>query len=363
MAEKIPPQDASMPQNETGWYRGTGPKESVIVASRIRLSRNISGKRFPHKMEIKEEQEVQELIVDAFSNIKRGRGKSYMPVALTLKDISPRQRKMLIEKHFISQQFSLEKEKSLVFDEKEMMGGMINEKDHLRLASFTPGLSLEDAYQNILPLEKELEKSLDFAVSLDRGYLTPAIKQCGTGLRGSVLLHLPALEKSSLLERAFKSVMQEGLSVKGFMGDDNHSLGNFYQLYNPVGIGESEKEIIEKLARTASQLVDYEEKVREEMVRHRRMELEDIVWRAYGILLHCRMIDEREAIGLLSDLRLGVALGWIDLPFARLNSLFVESRKAHVQNRVDGDESEITVHTVKHERARMIRELLLPDRQ
>ncbi|MFO7848831.1 MAG: hypothetical protein R6V67_02615 [Spirochaetia bacterium] len=350
-------------QKDVGWYRGSGPKESVIVASRIRLSRNISGKRFPHKMEIQEEQEVQELIEQAFSTMKKGRNKDHLPRVVKLKDISPRGRKMLIEKHFISQQFSLEKEKSLIFDEKEMMGGMVNEKDHLRLASFTPGLNLGDAYKNILPVEKELEKSLDFAVSLDRGYLTPHIKQCGTGLRGSVLLHLPALENSSLLERAFKSVMQEGLSVKGFMGDDNHSLGYFYQLYNPVGIGESEKEIIEKLARVASQLVDYEEKVREEMVRHKRVELEDIVWRAYGILLNCRIIEEREAIGLLSDLRLGVALGWIDLPFARLNSLFVESRKAHVQDRVDGDENEITVHTVKHERARMIRELLGLGRQ
>ncbi len=347
------------------WYRGSGPKESVILASRVRISRNISGRPFPQKMEYKEEQEVQELIESAFSSLRyRGSESSgeNRTRAVKLKELPPRRRKMLIEKHFISQQFSLEKEKSVVLDERELIGGMVNEKDHLRIASFAPGLSLQEAYENLLPLERELERHLDFAVSLDRGYLTPFIKQCGTGLRGSVLLHLPALEHSSLLERAFKSAMQEDMSVKGFMGDDNHSLGYFYQLYNPVGIGMSEKEIIEKLARVASQLVDYERKVREEMVRHKRIELEDIVWRAYGILKHCRMVDEREAIGLLSDLRLGVALGWIDIPFADLNRLFVESRKAHVQERVGNEDLGDSAHAVRHERARLIRELLGFDR-
>lgn len=351
------------PHDEHGWYRGSGAMDSVVVSSRVRLSRNLSGKKFPHKMEVKDEQDVQELVENAFSSVESGGKLSSAPSVSRLKNLSPGRRKMLIEKHFISQQFSLEKEKTVLLDDAEMLGGMINEKDHIRIASFRPGLGLEKAYEQVLPLEKELEKHLDFAVSLDRGYLTPHIKQSGTGMRASVLLHLPALEHSSLLERAFKTAMNEGLSVKGFMGDDTHSLGYFYQIYNSVSIGESEKEILEKLARIASQLVDYEKRVRKEMVRHKRIELEDIVWRAYGLLGHCQMIDEREAIGLLSDLRLGVALGWINIPYASLNRLFVESRKAHIQNSLEKKENGDTTHAVRHERARMIREMLSLNQQ
>ncbi len=336
-----------------GWYHGTGPNNEIILSGRVRISRNISGFPFPHKLNVKQEQEVQELVEEAIRSVGEGTLRLER-----LQDLPLRRRKLLIEKHFISQQFSLEKGKSLIIDEDETIGGMVNEKDHLRIAAFSPGLDLNGAYDRILPIEKQLEERLDFAVSLDRGFLTPSIKQTGTGLRASLLLHLPALEHSSLLERAFKSAMQEGLSVKGYMGDDNHSLGYFYQLYNPISIGESEKDLLEKLARVALQLVDYEKKVREEMLRRRRMELEDIVWRAYGVLRNCRMIDEREAIGLLSDLRLGVVLGWIDIPLPSLDTLFVESRTAHVQQLLNDEELGDTAQAVRHERARMIQERL-----
>src|SRR6056297_347490 len=337
-----------------GWYSERGPEQAVVYSSRARLSRNLSGYFFPHKLNDKELQEVQENIRKAFRGV-------HVDDELTMKVLESLpvvERRKLIEKHFVSQNYSLEKERVVVFDRKDSIAATVNSKDHLRLAAFTGGLSIQRAYEKVNAIDRQLEKQLDFAVSLDKGYLSSNLKNCGTGLQVSVLMHLPALKYSSVLERAFRKAMDAGLEVKGFTGDEDGSLGSLYQLYNPVSIGENEKDIVEKLARIASQLVDYEQKAREEMKRHRRVELEDIVYRAYGTLTNCRLLQEKEAINLLSDVRLGVALGWIEVPIQIMNALLVLVGKAHLQQIVGHEQQDESSQHIKSLRARLVQHAL-----
>ncbi|HDQ14618.1 MAG TPA: hypothetical protein ENN41_07385, partial [Sediminispirochaeta sp.] len=249
----------------------------------------------------------------------------------------------------------LQKERLFIRDSENTLAAVVNEGEHLKIAGFAGGLNLEEAYRRVSGIEVDLESQLDFAVSLDKGYLTSDILNCGTGLRASALLHLPALEYSSLIDRAVKKVMEAGYEIKGLTGDEDRSLGALYELYNPVAIGESEKELLERLAHMSSQLVDYERRAREEMKRHRRLELEDIVYRAWGTLAHCRLLGEKESFKLLSDIRLGVGIGWLDFPIQRINQLMILTGKAHIQGMMGDEPSDELFRQTKYGRAKLVK--------
>lgn len=339
---------------EKAWYTETGPQQDVICSSRARLSRNLSGFFFPYKLSEKELQDVQSSLELAFQRIRNRDDLVLLP----LEQLSVIDRRKLIEKRFISQEYSLEKERIVVFDHDNSTAVVVNDQDHLRIAAFAGGFDLAKAYERAGSIEHELEQQLDFAVSLDRGYLSADIKNCGTGLRASVMLHLPGLEYSGLLDRSFKKVMDAGYEVKGFTGEDDGSMGSLYELYNPVSIGESEKELLEKLAHIASQLVDYERRAREEMKRHRRLDLEDIVYRAWGTLSHCRLLEEKEALRMLSNVRLGAALGMLDVPLGMVQRLVVLVGKAHIQHMIHRDNMEETSQQIKLVRANLVKHAL-----
>lgn len=337
-----------------GWYTESGPDADVVCSSRTRLSRNLSGFSFPDKLSEKELSEVQSRIDTAFGKIDSRKGLHISP----LEKLTPIQRRQLIEKHFVSQNYSLNKDKLVVYDRENSLSAVVNEEDHLRLAGFAGGLDLKKAYERVNKIERELEQYLDFAVSLDKGYLSADIKNCGTGLQASVLMHLPALEYSSLLDRAFKRVMEAGYEIKGLTGNDEGSLGGLYELYNPVAIGESEKDLLEKLAYISSQLVDYERRAREELKRHRKLEIEDKVYRAWGTLQYCKLLDEKESFQLLSHVRLGAALDWLDVPLERINQLLVLIGKAHLQQTIGSESTNETSKQVKLVRANLVKQAL-----
>ena len=335
---------------EKAWYTEQGPDEDIVLSSRARLSRNLSGYFFPYKLSEKDQKEVQKQIEKAFGKIKQDKGLK----AVKLEKLSVIDRRKLIEKHFVSQDYSLEKDKLVVFDSDNFVTAVVNVRDHLQIAAFAGGSDINKAYERANSIEHDLDQYLDFSVSLDKGYLCADIKNCGTGLQASILLHLPALEYSSLIDRAFKKVMDTGCDIKGFTGEDEGSLGAIYELYNPVAIGESEKDLLQKLAHIASQLVDYERRVREEMKRHRRLELEDIVYRAWGVLKYCRMIEEKEAMQLLSMVRLGASMGWFDVSPGLITRLLVLTGKAHIQQLITEGEAEDMTQQIKQKRAHLI---------
>jgi protein arginine kinase len=333
-----------------GWFSQAGSRSEVALASRARISRNLSGYNFPPKMSGDEEERSSAEIHRAFEEHADNEGLSVRRIG----DVEERERKMLIERRFLNRRFALQKEKYFVNDGANRRSALIHDRDHLELSSFGGGLSLTETYEEAERTEKLLDQELDFAVSLERGYLTSQLKNCGTGLKLSVLLQLPALERSGILEHVFKSVMNQGFSIKGFSGNEDQSLGNLYQLYNSVAIGMGEKEILEKLEKLTLQLVQYEMKKRDEMVEKMRVELEDLVYRAYGIASGARLLGEREAVGLLADLRLGTALGWLSLPIERLNMLLVTVRDGHIERLVE-DTDEDHSRQVKRVRAQFIK--------
>jgi len=336
--------------DEEAWYTEGGPENDVILSSRARISRNLSGYNFPYKLTEKELEEVQQKIEQAFCRIRQN---SELKLS-KMEDLSVLERRKLIEKHFISQNYSLEKDKLVVLDPDKLITACVNVRDHLQLAAFAGGADIMKAYSRVNTVEHELEKYLDFSVSLDKGYLSADIKNCGTGLQISIILHLPALEYSSLTDRAFKRIMDAGYEIKGYTGGEEGSLGALYELYNPISIGESEKELMQKLAQTGTQLVDYERRAREELKRHRRAELEDLVYRALGTLKYCRLVEEKEAIELLSMIRLGTFFGWFEIPQGLFTRLFILVGKAHIQQMIGNKESKDFTQQIKQKRAELI---------
>jgi len=333
-----------------GWFRESGEEEDVVVSSRIRLSRNLTGFLFPNKIEIKDEDRVRTIITEAFGHIDDNLG------IFPLENISSVERRMLAERSLISQDFTLNKYKYFILSDDQKISCMINEHDHLRLAVLESGLSLDTAFKSIDLLESRLEKILDFAVSLEFGYLNENVRNSGTGMKVSVMVHLPALVRLSLFDRAIKSSLEKEFIVKGFMGNNDGSLGDLYQISNGLAIGTDENEIIEKLTETSMKIVKFERQAREELVLRRKIELEDRLFRSIGLISSCRLLGTGEAIKALTDIRLGISLGFSNLNIQKVNSLLLLSQKAHIQFLIGNSKTDPLLLDMK--RAEVIRNLL-----
>jgi protein arginine kinase len=347
--------DSSLFSDRSGWFSDAGPESDVVLSSRVRLSRNLSGHFFPSVMGADEEHHVQYEVLDAFS-ADESLHDDYSIVYL--KDLSPTERRMLLEENIISQDYSMKPEKALILKADRRAGLLINEVDHLRFASIRGGLALDEAYEDVDDFESRMEKGLDFAVSLDWGYLNTELSNIGTGLRASVMLHLPAVEILSLSEKVMKTVMESGFSVKGFFSDDENSMGSIYQISNQVGIGLSEREIMKSLEDTILKVVQYERKAREELIARQRVDIEDRVFRAYGILKYCRAISTKEAIELIASLRLGASGGLLDLPIERITALMFLVQKSHIQKVIGGEEDGADERLINFTRAKVIQEVI-----
>jgi protein arginine kinase len=333
-----------------GWFRDNGKEEDVVISSRVRLSRNLTGFLFPNKMALKDENRVKNIIVEAFEILD-----NKMSI-YSVDSINSIERRMLAERNLISQDFTLNKHKTFILSKDQKTSCMINEHDHLRVAVFKSGLGLEDAYKTVNILESRLEKLLDFAVSLEFGYLNENVRNSGTGIKVSIMLHLPALVRLSLFDRAIKSSLEKEFTVKGYLGNDDGSLGDLYQISNGLAIGKNEKEYIKKLAETCMKLVNYERQARDEIVHKRRIELEDKHYRSMGLIRHCRLLTSGEAVKALTDLRLGIVLGWSDLDITIVTSLLLLSQKAHIQYLIGSNESDTLL--IDSKRAELIRNSL-----
>ena len=333
-----------------GWFRENGKEEDVVISSRVRLSRNLTGFLFPNKMELKDEKRVKDIIIEAFEILD-----NKMDI-LSVDSLNSIERRMMAERSLISQNFTIEKNKTLIVSKDQKTSCMINGNDHLLIAEYRSGLGLVDAYNTVNKLESSLEKILDFAVSLEFGYLNENIRNSGTGLKVSVMLHLPALIRLSLFDRAIKSSLDKEFTVKGYLGNDDGSLGDLYQISNGLAIGNKEEEYIDKLAKTCKKLVNYERQARDELVHKRRIELEDKHYRSIGLIKHCRLLTSGEAVNALTDIRLGIVLGWSKLDIGIVNSLLLLSRKAHIQYLIGSSESDNMV--IESKRADLIRNAL-----
>ncbi len=334
-----------------GWFQESGRDYDVVLSSRVRLSRNLAGHAFPHLLKSDEEQEIQSDILSAYASLG-------FETAL-IGDLPTLERRMLLERNYISRDYSLQTHKACVLSADRHMAATVNEIDHSRLAVFHGGRSFERCWEEADVVDSELEKSLDYAASLEWGYLNAEVLNSGTGMRSSVMLHVPGLVETGLIEKALKAVVQVGMVVKGFFGDDEGSLGQMYQISNQLTFGFGEHDLIEKLDAITQQLVHYERKARDELMEQTRSDVEDRVLRALGILRFCRKLPAREAVEHLSSIRLGAALGIVQAPLERITALLFLTQKAHVQYVVDDVEESADTNLIDYTRARIVRDALL----
>jgi len=338
---------------DRGWFGSPGSDDDVAISSRVRLARNLLGISFPPTLSKEEEEQVQRQVIDAFSEL------SDPFDAIYLDRLPPLERKILLEQNIISQDFCVAPNKLVFLHPEGKISAMVNEEDHLRLACLDTGLCLQEVYDAANDLDSRLEDTLHFAASIEWGYLSSKLENAGTGLRASVMLHLSALVTDGTIGWVLKRTNHMGLQIKGYWGEGDNSLGDMYQISNPVSIGLREKEILSSVDEAAREMVEYERKAREEMMGSRRIELEDRVHRAFGVLSSCRLISSKEAITLLSTIRLGKSLGIIDKPSNEvITTLMIQAQKAHVQKSLDQTDDDADNKLVDYTRAKLIRRVL-----
>ena len=317
------------------WLGGEGPHADLVVSTRIRLARNLESVPFTHRAR---EEQLNGVLVSVSKAAERSaafQGCTF----LRMNEMTPIERQVLVERRVVSTELGDgTKPRGIVIAHDERLSLMINEEDHLRLQVLTPGFQLAEAWGTADVADDELDQALDFAFSEEIGYLTSCPTNAGTGLRASVLIHLPALVLLDEIQKVLKMIVQVGLNVRGLYGEHSEMMGNLFQISNQTTLGRSERESIDSLERVTRQILQTEERARERMIRDARVQIEDKVWRAYGTLRHCRSIHAREVINLCSAVRLGVALGLTGLPPLRVvNELLVMTQPAHLQRTFGAD--------------------------
>jgi len=349
----MPVFDFSGPGDLAAWMRDAGSDAGVVLSSRVRLSRNLRTHPYPGTCSAEEELRLREEILEAVRHLPNA-GEFAI---LYLDELAPLERRILFERGLIGQAFSLEKQRALALADDAGVAAVIGEEDHLRLACLGSGSCLESLLARLDAYDDALAAALPFAVSREWGYLNTAVANLGTGMRASLMLHLPALSMSGLLAKAMKATAQIGVSIRGFFAEASESLGDLYLVANELTIGQGGREIVAALGRVAAQLSAWETRTREELAARRRMDLEDRVFRAYGLLAHCRYLTMREAVDSLASLRLGVSLGLVDRPgLAEVTALLYLVRKAHVQHVLAGRHDAADSRQIDWTRARMVRQ-------
>ncbi len=341
-------------ENEThSWYTQPGPHSDVVVSSRIRLARNLVEYPFPETMSEETEARVRDEIIAAFHKL---------PEPLTtvyLDQIPVNDRNLLLEKHFVTSEFAKGKNKALVLGVDERFAAMVNEGDHLRLAVIRSGLALRDAYAEADRIDTALEEHLNYAASLEWGYLNAAFSDIGTGMRASVMVHLPGMVADATIEEALKTARELGFRVKGYPGEGDKSLGDMYQLSNATSLGAGESEILERMEMMTRELADAERKARQALLQRKGWEVEDRICRALGTLRSARLISTKEAIELLTQVRWGISAGLVrEVGLEEVTALLFRTQVSHTRKLLHSGSDEADRNLLDFTRAGFIRQAL-----
>jgi len=318
------------------WMRDTGAEGDIILSSRIRLARNLRGFAFPCRAEEQMLRSIS-LKTDAVAaGLHEQDQHIYETVDVGM--LSPQQRRILVEKHLSSLQHIQEPtDRFLIVRDDLSVSVMVNEEDHFRIQAMTAGLNLASAWEMADRVDSTMESQYEFAFNEDLGYLTSCPTNLGTGMRASVMLHLPALVLLQQINRIVTASVQLGMAVRGFYGEGTDAAGNVFQVSNQQTLGFSEQELIHNVVGVARQIVDQERMARRALLRDSADELADRVWRSYGVLCHARSISGGETLGLLSALRLGLDMGIIPhLPASICTELLIRTRSSLVEEAAGG---------------------------
>jgi len=311
------------------WLRGTGPESDIVLSSRIRLARNLTGYAFSERLEPTEQQHLIEEVEQAVLGASLLKDSYFFDY----KDLKDLDRQFLLERHLISREHAGEKgDKALAVARNEVVSIMILEEDHLRSQVFQSGLNLVEAWRLMDQVDTALEARIAYSFHPTLGYLTAFPTNVGTGLRASCMLHLAGLMMTKQVNKVLQALSKLNLAVRGFFGEGTQASGNFFQFSNQMTLGQQEGEIVDGLERVMRQVIEHEKEARNHLLEKRRGKLEDQIWRAVGTLKSARLMSSSEALGLLSLTRLGVDLGFVaNLSKANLNALFLFTQPAHLQ--------------------------------
>jgi len=312
------------------WLKGTGPHSDIVISSRIRLARNLNKFPFPHWAEKKQSEEVSGVVEAAMQKNDALKNTTCFKLA----DMDNVDKQFLVERHLMSMEHAQKTDsKAIIIDDEETVALMINEEDHLRLQVMQSGFNLFEAWNIINKIDDALAKELSFAFLADWGYLTACPTNTGTGMRGSVMLHLPALVMTRQINRVLAAIAKLSFATRGLFGEGTQAAGNFFQISNQVSLGHSEDEIIDNINGLIRQIIEQENQAREAMLSKNRALLEDRVNRSFGILKSAYIITSEETIELLSMVRLGCDLGIVNkcMDRSHINELFLITQPAHLQ--------------------------------
>ncbi len=336
------------------WLRGTGPESDVVVSTRIRLARNLADYPFTGRASHTQKAEIA-------SRAKEAITRAELPYKLEYLDIptmAALDRQFLVERQLISRELAavLDGPRGVAFDINESASVMVNEEDHLRLQVLRSGFALEEAWADIDRLDDALEARLPYAFHAQFGYLTACPTNVGTGLRASVMLHLPALGITKQIDKVFRALQKINLAVRGLHGEGSRAFGDLYQISNQVTLGKSEPKILGEIKEVILTILQYERQARTVLLKERKQAEQDRVARALGTLGSATMITAEETMELLSVVRLGIHLRLIeDVPVTAVNQLFIQTQAAHLQKLVghplDGEER--NAQRAKHLKTRL----------
>lgn len=332
------------------WLRGSGPESDIVMSSRIRLARNLADFPFISRASEQDRTEIERLLRERVLRIQESGDLQYINVS----ELDGVDRQFLVERQLISREHAdSQGARGVAIDRREQVSLMINEEDHLRIQCMHSGLDLPGAWEQINRIDDLLGEQVTYAFHPKLGFLTACPTNVGTGMRVSVMLHLPALAITRQIDKVFRSLQKISLAVRGLYGEGSQAMGDFYQISNQITLGRTEVELVQQVSDIVPVLIDYERRAREFLVRESQQSLHDQVSRAFGILRTAQTISSEETMHLLSRVRMGVNLGLIpNVKIPDLNELFIHTQPAHLQ-KLRGIELDTADRNI--ERARYLR--------
>src|SRR6185437_8979298 len=342
--------------------RRKGPHDRIVMSSRVRLARNIKDAAFPGWAKKPERVRVLDTIRPAVATLPEMKDS----FAESMDNLSTLDKQILVERHLISREHAAKSAGSgLVLNRDETLCVMINEEDHLRMQALRPGLQLRSTWLALDQVDSALEKRLDYAFSSDLGYLTACPTNIGTGIRVSAMLHLPALVLSEQINQIIQAVNKLGLAVRGLYGEGTEALGNVFQVSNQMTLGEAETDIVERLNKVLTQLIEHEENARGSLLEKKPKMVFNQIGRAYGTLANAHSISSKETMNLLSMLRLGIDLAMFPgAERALVDELFILTQPAHLQKqfteKLSAEERDLLRSDMLRERLRNVSRPITP---
>ena len=329
------------------WYLEDGKDSDVVVSSRVRIARNIAGKKFVSTASDEE-------LKDVLMTIKNSNIDSDLHF-INLSDLDELMQNSLVEKRVISRDLLEMKETGILLNDAEDISIMINEEDHLRIQVMKPGFNLDEALSDAIKVDEKISSKINYAYNDKYGFLTACPTNLGTGLRASVMLHLPALRLTGKIEKVLEVVNKVNLNVRGVYGEGTEAIGDLYQVSNKISLGVTEEEIVENVKLIVQKLIEQERKARE-YLKNQGETFEDKISRTYGNLVYARKMTYSECAKLISIVRLGISMGIItEIDNEKLNKISILTKPATLQKYL---KKELSAEERDIERAKVIKQII-----